>query len=232
MFNVNPRTALAFAHDIVAAVIAWTGAFWLRFNLDIPQPYLNELLESLLWAIPLQAVVFWRFGLYRGIWRYASMPDLKRILLAVGITALAIPAGVVMLHLSVPRSVLVLDPVLLVIMMGGSRLAYRVWKERTLRSFTDGQREPVVVIGADEAAVGLLKELARSAQWRVAAVLDDDAGKIGRQLQGVPVLAALSELPRHLDRLGVHYAIIAMPAATHTAGDARSTSAVKPVSRS
>jgi FlaA1/EpsC-like NDP-sugar epimerase len=216
MFRTNPRAALAFAHDIVAAIIAWCAAFWLRFNLDLPQPYLAVLLESLLWVIPLQAVVFWRFGLYRGIWRYASIPDLKRILLAVGITALAIPAGVVMLQLPVPRSVLVLDPLLLALIMSGSRVAYRMWKERNLRSITDGEREPVVVIGAEEAAVGLLKDLERSAQWRVAAVFDDDPAKIGRQLQGVPVLAALGELPCHLDRLGVQHAIIAMPAATHT----------------
>lgn len=217
MFHINPRAALAFAHDIVAAVVAWTGAFWLRFNLEIPEPYLTMLLESLLWAIPLQAVVFWRFGLYRGIWRYASLPDLKRILLAVGITALAIPAVIVMLRLPVPRSVLVLDPVLLAMIMGGSRVIYRMWKERRLRSLTGGQREPVVVIGADEAAASLLKDLARSAQWRVAAVFDDDPTKIGRQLHGIAVVAALKDLPQHLDRLGVHHAIIAMPAATHTA---------------
>ena len=214
---MNPRAALAFAHDIVAALIAWSGAFWLRFNFDIPQPYLATLLESLAFAIPLQAVVFWRFGLYRGIWRYASIPDLKRILFAVGISALAIPALIVMLQLPVPRSVLVLDPVLLGMIMGGSRVAYRMWKERNLRSITEGEREPVIVIGADEAAANLLKDLARSAQWRVAAVFDDDAAKVGRQLQGVPVLATLKDMPQYLDRVGAHHAIIAMPAATHTA---------------
>ncbi len=217
MFRINPRAALAFAHDIVAAFIAWSGAFWLRFNFDIPQPYLATLLESLVCAIPLQAIVFWRFGLYRGIWRYASIPDLKRILFAVGISALAIPALVVMLQLPVPRSVLVLDPVLLAMIMSGSRVAYRMWKERNLRSITDGEREPVIVVGADEAAANLLKDLARSAQWRVAAVFDDDAAKVGRQLQGVPVLATLKDIPQYLGRVGAHHAIIAMPAATHTA---------------
>ena len=145
MLRLNPRAALAFAHDIVAALIAWSGAFWLRFNLEIPQPYLAGMLETLLWVTPLQSIVFWRFGLYRGIWRYASLPDLKRILLAVGITALAIPAVVVMLQLPVPRSVLVLDPLLLAMIMSGSRVAYRMWKERTLRSITDGEREAVIV---------------------------------------------------------------------------------------
>ena len=217
MFNIHPRTAMAFAHDVVAAILAWVIAFWLRFNLDIPSIFVRPLIESLLWVIPLQAVVFWRFGLYRGIWRFASLPDLKRILIAIGITTLAIPAAVVMLQLQVPRSVMVLDPLLLALIMGGSRVAYRMWKERSLHTLTDGEREPVIVIGAEEATVSLLKDLARSPQWRVAAVFDDDPANIGRQLQGVPIVGRLDELAGMRERLSVYHAIIAMPAATHTA---------------
>ena len=217
MFNIHPRTAMAFAHDVVAAILAWIIAFWLRFNLDIPSIFVTPLIESLLWVTPLQAVVFWRFGLYRGIWRFASLPDLKRILIAIGITTLAVPATVVMLQLQVPRSVMVLDPLLLALIMGGSRVAYRMWKERTLHTLTDGEREPVIVIGAEEATVSLLKDLARSPQWRVAAVFDDDPANIGRQLQGVPIVGRLDELPGMRERLSVYHAIIAMPAATHTA---------------
>ncbi len=217
MFRRNLRTALAFVHDIVVSAIAWATAFWLRFNLDLPQPSLSMMLQTLVWVVPLQAAVFWRFGLYRGIWRYASVPDLKRIVLAVGIAALAATALFTMLQIPVPRSVLIFDPVLLVMVMGGSRFAYRVWKERALTSITGGQREPVIVIGAEEAAVALLKELARSAQWRVAAVFDDDEAKIGRQLQGVSVAALIRDLPQHVERLGARHAIIAMPAASHSA---------------
>jgi len=217
MPRLNPRTALAFSHDIVAAVVAWVGAFWLRFNFDVPQPYDTLMVESLAWVIPLQAVVFWLFGLYRGIWRYASVPDLRRIVLAVGIAALSTTALAAMIQLPVPRSVQIFDPVLLIMIMGGSRFAYRLWKEQSLSAITHADREPVVVIGADEAAVALIKELARSAQWRVAAVFDDDKAKIGRQLQGISVIGSLDDVPRHAQRLGVRQAIIAMPAASHTA---------------
>ena len=100
---------MAFAHDVVAAILAWIIAFWLRFNLDIPSIFVTPLIESLLWVTPLQAVVFWRFGLYRGIWRFASLPDLKRILIAIGITTLAVPATVVMLQLPHPKAPSYLD---------------------------------------------------------------------------------------------------------------------------
>ncbi len=215
MIKPNPRTALAFLHDILAAIAAWPLAFWLRFNLDLPQPYATLMLESLLWVVPLQALIFWFFGLYRGIWRYASVPDLKRIVAAVAVVALMLPALFLMLRVAVPRSVLILDPVLLVMIMGGSRFAYRVWKERHRGATT--VREPVAVIGAGEAAVTLLKELARSPQWRVAAIFDDDLLKKGRHIQGVTVLGTVLDLPAQIERLEIRHAIIAMPGASYGA---------------
>ncbi len=217
MISFNPRTALAFLHDVLAAAATWIIAFGLRFNLEVPGAYQTLMLESLLWVVPLQAAIFWAFGLYRGIWRYASVPDLKRIVLAVIVAALALPALFQMLQILIPRSVLIFDPVLLVMIMGGSRLAYRVWKEQGFGALTADTREPVVIIGAEEAAVTLLKELERSPQWRAAAVFDDNAGSVGRQLQGVRILGRIEDVPRLRERLGVRHAIIAMPAASHNA---------------
>ncbi|MEO7727829.1 MAG: nucleoside-diphosphate sugar epimerase/dehydratase [Burkholderiales bacterium] len=213
----NPRTLLAFAHDVMAAVAAWLIAFWLRFNLDVPPLYHKLMLESLLWVVLLQATIFWLFGLYRGVWRYASVPDLKRIVLAVLVAALALPAFFLMLQMAVPRSVLLFDPILLVMLMGGSRFTYRVWKEQGFVTFAGDAREPVVIIGTEEAAVTLLKELARSPQWRAAAVFGDDETMVGRQVQGVRILGKIDDLRGFVERLGVRHAIIAMPAASHGA---------------
>ena len=88
--SVRSRTALAFAHDVVAASVAWCAAFWLRFNLEVPDPYFSVMLMSLAWVVPLQAAVFWLFGLYRGIWRYASVADVQRIVFAVLVAAMAV----------------------------------------------------------------------------------------------------------------------------------------------
>ena len=215
MKRPNPRITLAFLHDIFAIVAAWLLAFWLRFNLDLPQPYAQLMLNTLVWVVPVQAVIFWFFGLYRGIWRYASVPDLKRIVSAVAVATFALPALFAMLRLGVPRSVFVLDPLLLVLIMGGSRFAYRVWKEQRLGALSAG--EPVAVIGAGEAAVTLLKELARSPQWRVAAIFDDDPLKKRRLIQGVSVLGSVLDVPAHVEPLGIHHAIIAMPGASYGA---------------
>ena len=70
------RTLAIILHDVLVAALAWLGAYWLRFNLAVPSEFQAAALSTLAWVVPLQAVVFWRFGLYRGIWRFASLPDL------------------------------------------------------------------------------------------------------------------------------------------------------------
>ena len=213
----NWRAWLAFAHDLVACAAAWLGAYWLRLTPELPDYFVQQALTTLPWVMVVHAVSFWSCGLYRGIWRYASLPDLRRIVLAVGTAAVAVPTLVFMLQTTVPRSVLIMTPILLLLLMGGSRVAYRAWKERMVAGLLTAEREPVLVLGTGEAAVNLIKDLARSTQWRVVGVLGDDPAMIGRQLHGVSVLGRLSEIPRWQRRLSVSQAIIAMPEASHTA---------------
>ena len=212
----NPRALLAFSHDVAVAAIAWYAGYLLRFNFDIPAPFVQSMLQTMVWVVPIQAIVFWRLGLYRGIWRYASLPDIKQILSAIAIATLLAPLILLMLRLPVvvPRSVLVLDPILLTLLMAGSRLIYRAWKEHRLYGVLNLKGAPVLVLGAGDGASTLLKELARSHEWRVVGLLDDNAAKQERYIQGVKVLGRLDDLPRLAGALKVANAIIAMPAAS------------------
>ena len=213
------RASLAFAHDVVAAGVAWLAAFWLRFELQLPPPeFTGVAMATLPLVLAVHALAFWALGLYRGLWRYASLPDLQRILVAVAVAALAVPAlfTLAALDTSVPRSVYLIMPVLLIGAMCGSRLLYRAWKEGTLIGMVRHPRsDPALVLGAGSAASSLLRDLANSSQWRVVGLLDDDAGKRGSEIQGVKILGALSRVGDVAARLGVTQAIIAMPGATH-----------------
>ena len=213
----NGRSLFAFAHDVCAAALAWVALYWLRFNLDVREPYVDDMWRTLAWILPLQAAIFVAFGLYRGLWRFASVPDLQRIVLAAGLGAVLIPLLFVMLRVQavVPRSVLVLYPVVLIFLMAGSRFAYRIWKEHRLYSPLEALGEPVLVIGAGEAGVRLANDLARSRQWRVVGLLDDDPAKHGRTLGKARVLGPIGELARWCERFGVRKAIIALPSANH-----------------
>lgn len=216
--NLNPRIAGVILHDVFAATFAWLAAYWLRFNFDVPPDFQAAALSTLAWVVPLQAVVFWRFGLYRGIWRFASLPDLKRIVIAVGIAALLIPLVLVLfrVHAVVPRSVLILDPLLLVTIMGGSRLAYRAWKEHRLTSMLHPDSRPVLVAGAGSAADFLLRELARNpAGFHVVGLLDDSRDKQGRLVQGIPVLGPLADIAAWAKKMEVNDVVLALPSAAH-----------------
>lgn len=216
---MNWRALLVFLHDVVAAGVAWMLAFWLRFNLDIPSSYEQLMLERLPLVIAIYGIVFWVLGLYRGLWRYASLPDLQRIVAAVGLAALAVPAllSFARLGFPVPRSVYLLTPVLIMLAMSGSRLAYRAWREgRLVPSIDRLGATPVLVLGGGAAAAALLKELALSSQWRVVGLLDDDAGKQGGELLGVKILGPVASVGNMARRLEVSQAIIAMPGATHS----------------
>ena len=208
----NIRSSIAFIHDVVAAAVAWWLAYSFRFNFEIPPLYFSSLKHILPWVIPVHAAAFLGFRLYRGLWHYASLPDLRRILFAVLMSAFAVPLALYMLqvHSGVPRSVLLLAPILLLFIMGSSRISYRFWKEHRLYGQKRLEGTLVLVLGAGDTSVNLVKELSRSAQWRVAGLLDDDPAKRGLILHDFKVLGRISDLPRVAKKLGVRHAIIAM----------------------
>lgn len=217
IFKSNTRTTLAVLHDAIAAALSWSFAYLLRFNFELPDSFASELQQTLVYVVPLQLVIFWRFNLYRGIWRYASTTDLRRIFLAVMLSAAVIPLMFWMLRLDlvIPRSVLVINPLLLILTMGGSRFVYRLWKEQGLYGDIKLHGEPVLVLGAGDAAAGLSRDLTKSRDWRLVGFLDDDADKHGSMLNGVRVLGNLDSLPECAERLGVSQVIIAMPSSSH-----------------
>ncbi|MSQ87914.1 MAG: polysaccharide biosynthesis protein [Betaproteobacteria bacterium] len=214
------RSLLAFLHDVLASALAWLAAFWLRFNLEVPPEHLKIAFLTLPWVVALNALLFWRFGLYRGLWRYASLPDLRKILAAVSVAALAAPALFLLAApaLTVPRSVFLMAPMLLIGAMSGSRLLYRAWKEGKLLGIVrHPQANPVIVLGAGVSAAALLHDLTNSSLWRVVALLDDDARKLGGTIHDVKVLGSFTQVGEIARRLGVTQAIVAIPGATHAA---------------
>lgn len=212
LFSLNPRTLAAFAFDVCAAGGAWLLAFWLRFNFDTPIEFQGVAFESLLWVLPLFATLFYFFGLYQGLWRFASITDLHHLLSAVIVGALLASTVVAIFKVPlIPRSVLVLHPLLLAIIMGGARFAYRSWKEHRLYGPAKLRGQPVLIIGAGEAADSLLREIHRSGQWYAVAIVDDNPGRSGRRLRGLPIISPIENIAQIAENLGATHAIIAMP---------------------
>lgn len=208
------RSALVFLFDLIAVLAAWLLAFLIRFNFDWPTHFTH----TMIWGLPpllLAQLLACRWaGLYRGMWTFASIPDLLRVMRAVLVSAIVLLLMALLLrpYLFIPRSIVVLYPILLVLIMGGARAAGRVWKERGQYSrHRDGK--PVVVVGAGTAGAMLVRELARSGTWNVVALVDDDRSKWGLELSGRRVEGGTDALLDTLQRWSAKHVILAMPSA-------------------
>lgn len=214
--NRRLRSTLVFLFDLLAVAIAWVGGMSIRFNFELPRVYSEKLLIGLGVLLLIHAVACRWAGLYRGMWIFASLPDLKRVLRAVGISALALVALLALDRTpgpAIPRSMIVLYPLLLLLVMGGGRAAWRMWKEHRIYGDLRAAGKPVVVVGAGTGGAMLVRELERSPDWRVVALVDDNPAKSGLELYGHPVAGAIDQLPRVLQDYKAQHVILAMPSA-------------------
>ena len=211
-----PRTLIVFVHDICMVPVAWLGAYWLRFNLTtIPPTYFDQALLTLPWVLAVQAIAFYRFGLYKGVWRFASVPDLLRILKAVAVGAIVAMAVLFLIYRldKVPRSLLALYPLLLLMLLGGPRLLYRWSKDRRL-AISGGKR--VLIVGAGQAGEQLARDLLRNqaGTYQPVGFVDDKARRHGQDVHGIPTLGACARIPELARSLDIDLIMLAIPSAT------------------
>ena len=216
LFNVNPRTFIAIGHDIVVAALVWTFTFSLRWNFELDRSTQIILFQTLPAVLAVQVGCFVYFGLYRGIWRYASIHDMRLNAKSVGTSALIIPILLLLWRngLGVPRSLYFLNPLLLILFMCAGRLLYRWWKEKAMGA-KGVEPQPVILLGAGNAALSLIDELNRNPYWYVIGVLDDNPNKVGRQMGGVRILGHWEQLEQIARDSNCKHAVLAVGATNH-----------------
>ncbi|MFK7955528.1 MAG: polysaccharide biosynthesis protein [Lysobacterales bacterium] len=212
----HPRTAVVL-HDLMMVWLAWNGAHWLRYQL-LPffkaQPLWPAEMPVVLFA---QGVVFAAIGLYRGIWRFASLPDLWNITRAALYGTLLIFLALFLISRleGAPRSVFLIYPVLLSILLGAPRLALRLWKDRSLNFRSRPGHTRVLLLGAGTTGDLLARDLPRDGQYYPVGFLDDDRHLKGSKLRGLPVFGAMEKLENIVREQAIDLAIIAIPSANN-----------------
>ena len=197
--------------------IAWLGAYWLRYNLStIPEIFWQGAIYALPIVVSVQTVTNIFVGVHRGEWRFVSLVDLSLIVrsIVIGVGTIAIGLFFVADRLAyVPRVALLNYVIILALLMCGSRLFYRLIKER---HFSARSGRKVVIFGAGAAGEQLLRDLRRNHpnRYNVVGFLDDDPKKIGRQIHRVPIVASPDVLQDLVNRWDIDLVLIAVPSAS------------------
>lgn len=200
-FFINPRIALIAAHDLVMAGIAYHGANALAHWNDGRNWFDNLQPQGFVITLALAAVIFWRQGLYRGIWHYASLRDLFAILRAASLLVLLLmPLLFLWTRLEgFPRSMPLLQWFLTIALLAAPRLLFRAWKDGSLAlafARPPQGRVPVLIVGSGAAAETFIREMARrtDAPYRPVGIIEDKESRIGRDIHGVRVRGRLADL--------------------------------------
>ena len=204
------RAKIAYGHDIFMASLSLPlpcGCAWARPS--IPSPPNSVIQSTDLFAV-VAACVFWPMGLYRGIWRYASMNDLIQITKAVSLAVLIfVPILFVTSRAEfLPRSLPIINWFVLMALLGGPRFIYRLIKDRHFSLTADPTGKPgipVLLVGAGDEAEAFIRDLHRQpgAAYRVVGILDEKGRRVGQHIRNVPVLGKPEDLTSVMRRLAL-----------------------------
>jgi FlaA1/EpsC-like NDP-sugar epimerase len=214
------RNRYVFYGDLALILVSVMGSFALRLDVAQLPYYLPAVIIMCAVALAVKVPTYFFFGLYRRLWIYASIHELRLITAAV--TTGSVIMSAVMLGLiaggmvvpGMPRSALGIDWLLSLVLIGGSRFALRVLAEQSAPA-RGGSRRRVLVIGAGDAGALVVRELQRSSLLSLTPVglLDDDPTKQNQEIHGVPVIGYIRDLPEVLTSKPVDEVVFAIPSA-------------------
>lgn len=225
------RNCYLFIGDILVTIFSVWGSFALRLELG---PLFVYFFPVALWMMGIALVaklwVYRGFGLYRRLWAYASTQELRLIATATTVASMVVATGVGILtyvqqtffplsYRGFPMSVLGIDWVLSLLLVGGLRFSYRLLSESQSGGTDKALRSRrVLIIGAGDAGNLVVREMQKNPQLRLEPVcfLDDDPEKQKLSMHGMPVVGRLEDLAATIDRQRIDEVIIAIPTAPGT----------------
>ena len=187
------------------------AALWLRFDGRIDSSDFLVFVNSVPWVVAIRMIVFAVFRLYVGFWRYASIRDVLSICSAVGLSSsiIYIVSRSVPALAGYPRSVLVIDSLLLILALGTLRLTRRIWRE--FDHIPEGKR--VLIYGAGDAGEMIVRDMRQNPLhgYEPIGFFDDDPNKRGRRIHGVKVLGGRDQIARIMDEKRPDAVVLALP---------------------
>lgn len=197
-------------------------SYLVRFDASLTITQWENIKAVLPWFVPAQLVIFYYFGLYKGMWRYFGLTDTLNILKATVLASALVLSALLMIGRfeGFARTVFIMDGVFTFLFICGHRFFIRLYHQNFSRGFRfiaglPLSRKKYLVLGAGDAGERLIREVLENPRmpYKIKGFLDDDPGKIGRRIHGVPVLDSIDNLFSAIWRTGSHELLIAMPSA-------------------
>ena len=211
---INNRNLIVFTHDLIVIGLAWASAYIIRFNFEVPEVQLISMISNFFIVLMVQAIIFLSLRIHRASWRHSSIIDVRTIAVGVFYSTLVL-AGYFTFYYDqqpvIPRSIILLNPILLILFMSGSRIMYRGLREYKEYGFSSIKPKNAIILGTSKEGVSLVKTLSGNPNWRVLGLLGSDLSLKGREVSGVKILGAIELLPKLYKKLNIETAIIAMP---------------------
>ena len=208
--------------DLALIAIIGVSSFVLRLELaQFFLDYIPTTLILVLLALVVKPLVYRRFGLYRRVWAYASIAEMRLIIIAVTVasailTAILLVLGLLGWFVRVPLTVYAIDWLLTIVAVGGTRFGLRLLTENPQQpARLAGAEKNVLVVGAGDAGALVVRELQKNPQLHLvpAAFVDDDPTKQEHEVHGVPVAGMIADLPLVLRSQPIDEVIVAIPSA-------------------
>jgi FlaA1/EpsC-like NDP-sugar epimerase len=214
--KVYEKKTLLVSLDLVIIVICYFLAFVFRFEIQLTQVQLKIMLSTLPVIVLFRITCFWLFGLYKGMWRFASTSDLISILKAISTSSVFIILSLYFLNRfsGYPRSIFFIDWLLLMICVGGSRFSIRLLGEIVSSSRKTGRR--VLIVGAGSAGEVIAREMLKnkSLYYNLVGFIDDDPVKKGLEIHGKRILGNKEDIPNIVKKYDIEEIIICIPSGT------------------
>jgi FlaA1/EpsC-like NDP-sugar epimerase len=210
------RQPIVIAIHILLIPLSNYLAFWLRFDGAIGPRFGELMVRMFPWLILIRCAILYGYRLFQGLWRYTSIWDLWNIVASTFISSLLfyILVRIVLGIEAYPRSVYVVDSIILIFFLGGIRLSWRMRRELN-RSFLVKKGKRVLIYGAGDAGEMIVRDMKHHSDYRYEPVgfVDDDASKVGQRIHGVRVFGTRSSLPEIIVKQSIDEIILAIPSA-------------------
>lgn len=208
------RRSILFTIDLILLTLAYFLTFELRFEFYVPEMYITLLKSTFFYVVLIKMILFSTLGLYNSLWRYVSIDELFKLIIATTLSSILIYIININFDFFIPRSVLFIDWIISIFLTGGFRLSYRVVR-RAYQNIarTEDNLQRVMIIGAGDAGSMIVRELHNliNMQYKPVIIVDDDIRKKNSTIYGVPIKNGMNQIPELVKEYGVNDIIIAIP---------------------